>query len=344
MKELYYIGFDVHKRIIAYCIKRADGAIVKEGKLTSKRQTLKDWAATLDHPWSGAMEATMFTGWVYDTLLPYAQELQVANPLMLRAIAASKKKNDALDASKIADALRANLLPACYMGGAQMRELRRELRYRNFLVRMAIDFKNKTAGLLMECGAEYSKKRLHGKKYFAELLGSVADVPESVKEMLRFNRVAFDLLQQCQRRLVRGLRDDPRLAARVALLMTIPGVGEILALTWALEVDDPHRFRSIRRAVSYCGICSALRSSAGKTQRGPLSKQRNKHLQRMLVEAAKLAPRWNPQLAAVHKRELARGNRNRATLAVARKLVSYLLAVDKSGRAFQTGVEQRPAA
>ena len=55
----------------------------------------------------------------------------------------------------------------------------------------------------------------------------------------------------------------------------------------------------------------------------------------MLVEAAKLAPRWNPQLAAVHARELERGNRNRATMAVARKLVAYLLAVDKSGQPFQ---------
>ena len=54
-----------------------------------------------------------------------------------------------------------------------------------------------------------------------------------------------------------------------------------------------------------------------------------------MIEAAKLAPRWNPQLAALHARELERGHRNRATLAVARKLVSYLLAVDKSGQSFQ---------
>ncbi len=65
-----------------------------------------------------------------------------------------------------------------------------------------------------------------------------------------------------------------------------------------------------------------------------ISKQRNKHLQRVLIEAAKLAPRWNPQLHDVHERELTRGSRNRATLAVARKLVAYLRAVDTSGRAF----------
>jgi hypothetical protein len=69
--------------------------------------------------------------------------------------------------------------------------------------------------------------------------------------------------------------------------------------------------------------------------RGPISKQRNKHLQTILIEAAKLAPRYHPQLAAVHERELGRGNRNRATLAVARKMVAYLMAVDRSGKPFE---------
>jgi len=82
-------------------------------------------------------------------------------------------------------------------------------------------------------------------------------------------------------------------------------------------------------------VTSWRRSSADKQQRGPLSKQRNLWLQTTLIEAAKLAPRWNRQLAAVHARELERGHRNRATLAVARKLAAYLLAVDKSGQPFQ---------
>ena len=116
--------------------------------------------------------------------------------------------------------------------------------------------------------------------------------------------------------------------------MSIDGVGEILALTWVVEIGDPLRFKSSRQAVSCCGLCSAQRESAGKELRGPLSKKRNKHLQTILIEAAKLAPRWNPSLADVYERELHKGNRNRATLAVARKLVCYMLAVDRRGTPF----------
>lgn len=103
-----------------------------------------------------------------------------------------------------------------------------------------------------------------------------------------------------------------------------------------LEVGEPSRFPSTKDAVSYCGLCSAYRESAGKVQRLPLSKQRNKHLQTILIEASKLAPHWNPQLADVYDRERLRGaNRNQATLAVARKLVAYLLYVDKTQKPFE---------
>jgi transposase len=253
----------------------------------------------------------------------------------MKAISAGKKKSDRIDARTIADLVRCNLLPACHVAAPRIRELRRLLRYRSLVVSEAVRMKNKMAGLLMETGAEYVKTKLHGKKYFANLLEELEEVPESVIDLLRLSRGALEMFESTQRRLVRELRADAELRERVERLMTIPAVGEITALTWALEVGDPFRFRSAGEAMSYCGLTAALKSSAGKQQRGPISKQRNHWLQTTLIEAAKLAPRWNEQLAALHARELQRGNRNRATLAVARKLVAYLLAVDKSGQAFQ---------
>jgi len=268
-------------------------------------------------------------------LKPFAAELQIGHPAMMKAIGASKKKNDKIDARKTADLLRCNLLPECYVAPAEMRELRRLLRYRNVVVAQAVRIKNKMSGLLMEVGAEYNKRQLHGKKYFTELLGNVEEVPESVKDLLRLSQGALEVFEATQRQLLNRLQKEPQLVERLAVLKSIRGVGEVTALTWALEICDPQRFRSIADAVSYCGLTSALDCSADKQHRGPVSKQRNGHLQTVLIEAAKLAPRWNPRLAAVHDRELERGNRNRATLAVARKLVAYLLAVDKSGQPFR---------
>nr|WP_320009579.1 hypothetical protein [uncultured Desulfobulbus sp.] len=92
MNRWYFIGLDLHKKMIAYCIKTIDGRLIEQGMVASDRTSLKTWAKGLPGPWIGAMEATMFTGWVYDFLAPYAVELKVAHPEMLRAITAAKKK------------------------------------------------------------------------------------------------------------------------------------------------------------------------------------------------------------------------------------------------------------
>jgi transposase len=335
MNITHYIGFDVHKKSISYCVKAADGKILEEGKLRATHQVLRGWAQKRREAWHGAMEATLFSSWIYDVLKPFAAELQMGNPSMMKAIGASKKKNDRLDARKIADLVRCNLLPVCYVAPPEMRDLRRMLRYRNLVVGQAVQMKNRMSGLLMEVGAEYNKQRLHGARYFRELMGQLEEVPESVKELLRLSRGALETFEATQRQLLDRLQKEPLLVKRVKLLRSIGGVGEVTALSWALEICDPRRFPSIGDAVSYCGLTSALDASADKQQRGPISKQRNAHLQSVLIEAAKLAPRWNQPLAELHDRELKRGDRNRATLVVARKLVAYLLAVDKSGKPFE---------
>lgn len=335
MENIYYIGLDVHKKIIAYCIKDISGKTIGQDVVAAERIALRRWLASLPGPWMGALEATLFTGWIYDFLEPHAVELKVAHPEMLKAITAAKKKNDRADAEMIADLLRVNLLPECKIMPKELRELRRVLRYRNMVVHNATRMKNKISGLLMEVGAQYNKQKLHGQRYFDELLDRVEDVPDSVKELLSLSRGSLDLFISVRKKLTKALREQPLIRKRVELLMTIPGVGEITALTWVLEIGDPARFKNSGKAISYCGLCSAQKESAGKEHRGPISKKRNKHLQTVLIEAAKLAPRWNSQLAEHHDKELTKGNRNQATLAVARKLVEYLLAVDRRGTPFE---------
>jgi transposase len=332
---MYYIGLDVHKKTISYCVKDSSGAIHGEGSVPATRFDLDRWMKTLPQPWTAAMEATVFTGWIYDHLQPHAAALKVAHPLMLRAIAAAKKKNDRIDASKICDCLRCDFLPECHMASMAIRERRRTLRYRNLLVRQMVQMKNKISGLLMEAGVNYNKQKLHKAGYFRELLATNPDINEELRSLLRLCRETVVRLQKTESALVRSLERDSLLMDRVERLMTIPAVGPITALTWALEVGDAKRFSSIKKAISYCGLCGAEKSSGTTVQRTPLSKQRNKHLQTTLIEAAKMAPRNSPELAMLYDREKQKGNANRATLAVARKLVAYLMAVDRGQRNFQ---------
>jgi len=269
---MYYIGLDVHKKTISYCVKDAAGRVHQQGKIGSTRCELDAWIRIMPQPRTIAMEATIFTGWIYDHLLPRADVVKIAHPLMLRAIAAAKKKNDKIDAGKIADCLRCDFLPECHMASTEIRD--------------------------------------------------------------RISRENIERCQKTEYALVSSLERDPLLKERIRRLRTVPGVGPITALNWALEMGDISRFRSIKEAVSYCGLCGDEHSSADKVMRMPLSRQRNKHIQHVLIEAAKLAPRQSAELALFHQKALEKGNRNRATLAVARKMVAWLLAVDRESREF----------
>src|SRR5260370_27731391 len=140
---MYYIGLDVHKRTISYCVKDAAGHVHSEGKIGSMRRELDAWIRTLPQPRMIAMEATICTAWIYDHLLRHAENVKVAHPLMLRAIAAAKKKNDRIDAGKLADCLRCHFLPECHMMSAEFRDRRRTLRYRHLLVRQMVQMKNR---------------------------------------------------------------------------------------------------------------------------------------------------------------------------------------------------------
>jgi hypothetical protein len=88
---MYYIGLDVRKQKISYCVKAGGGKVFAEGWVPATRFDLDRWRKTLPQPWSAALEATMFSGWIYDQLRPHAAELKVAHPLMLRAIAAASE-------------------------------------------------------------------------------------------------------------------------------------------------------------------------------------------------------------------------------------------------------------
>src|SRR5437764_1640427 len=179
--------------------------------------------------------------------------------------------------------------------------------------------KNRVSGLLLETGVSHNKQRLHKVKYFRELLATNKEVDETVRPLLKLSRETIVRLQKTEYALVSSLERDPMLAERIKNLRTVPGVGPITALTWALEIGDVTRFRSVKQAISYCGLCGEEKSSAEITKRTPLSKQRNKHIQSVLVEAAKLAPRQHPELALVYEKAKQKGNANRTTLAVVRK-------------------------
>src|SRR3984957_13851255 len=242
-----YVGLDVHKKTISYCVRQADGTIAQEGEIAANRAALTRLLQAVPEPWAAGLEASMCSAWIYDHIRAQRGSVKVAHSMMLKAIAAGKRKNDRVDARKIADLLRCDYFPECHMAAPEIRDRRRVLRFRNLLVHQAVRMKNKVSGLLMETGIEDNKGRLHSKKYFSQMLEEKrGQMPESLPELLQLSRTTIETLTRMDRQLLKALEHDPLLAARVERLMTIPAVGTIVALTWALEIGDIRRFASLK--------------------------------------------------------------------------------------------------
>ena len=157
----------------------------------------------------------------------------------------------------------------------------------------------------METGVSYNKLRLHKMGYFAELMSTNEEISESIRPLLRLCREHIDAgdqrLDTCADqfagtgsaagRAAEAVEDDPRSRSDHRSDLGAGG-GRLLPAS-----------TSIKQAISYCGLCSAEKSSADKVMRTPISKQRNKHIQQVLVEAAKLAPRYSHELALLREKE-----------------------------------------
>jgi transposase len=134
--------------MIAYCVRTADGRIVREGEIEATRAPLQAFGESLGGNCAVGLEATICSHWIYNFLKPYSRQILMAQPAKLKALQPAKNKNDELDTRILADLLLCNLFPECYVLPVELERLRRQLRYRALMVREQTLFKNKTAGLL----------------------------------------------------------------------------------------------------------------------------------------------------------------------------------------------------
>jgi transposase len=114
------------------------------------------------------------------------------------------------------------------------------LRYRNLVVKQMVQMKNRVSGLLLETGVTYNKRQLHKVGYFGEMLSTNAEIGEAVRPLLNLSRRMIRRSSKLEYDLVSSLERDPLLRERLRRLRTVPGVGSITALTWALEIGELH--------------------------------------------------------------------------------------------------------
>jgi transposase len=225
----------------------------------------------------------------YELAKDLVEEIILAHPLKVKAIASAKIKTDAIDSRTLAQLLMADLIPQAHLRKAENRVKQRIIRHRTFLVVMRTRVKNRIhdlvdSQLLSKEMLRSKPKRLfskEGMRWLNSLEWAKAEDRKTVESDLRlvgYLNEEISASNKMVEKLYMGDRD-------AQLLSTIPGIGTTLAMLISTEIDGVGRFSSPSKLCSYAGLVPSTHSSGGKTYHGKITLEGNRWLRWALVEA-----------------------------------------------------------
>ena len=316
-----YVGIDWAYRRAAWCAMSGGGTIAAEGFTPADEDGLARLVLELGAEVKACVEMMSGAVWVRDRLRSAGWQVEVADARRVRAIAPLACKTDRVDARVLAELCRRDLVPALWIPSLEERELRERLRRRAHLVRLRSSALNRVYGLGTQWGLRLSADRLR-RRDGSELLAR-SGIPAVWRRSIEEALAVVDLFDQRIAPLEKELAPIARASRDVQLLATIPGVGDLLALTIAAEIGDISRFPSPRKLIGYAGMAPGVNQSGDRTKTGlPLSKAGSKTLRWAAVEAAQHAWRDSNPWHQLYTDLSNRSGSNDAKSAVARKILT----------------------
>jgi transposase len=342
----HFAGLDVSVNETSICIVDDAGRIVREVKVASEPDAL---LAVLTDPAYRfkriGLEAGPLSQWLYSAFAEAHLPVICVETRHMRAVLKAQiNKTDRNDARGIAQMMRAGLYRPVHVKTLRSQKLRMLLTHRKLLQSKAIAIENDLRGTLRNFGL---KVGIVGKLKFEarirELVESHPDLAVLVEPLLVVRRVLREQTAVLHRRLLAIVKDDE--ACR--RLMTIPGVGPVVALTYRATVDVPARFRNSRAVGAVLGLTPCKYQSGESERTGAISKCGDEMMRVMLYEAAQIllmrSTKWS-WLKAWAMQVARRRGMKKAIVALARRLAVIMHRIWVDGTEFCWTREEAAAA
>lgn len=337
---MHYVGLDLHKKYVTGCVLDSQGVVVAaERRLPPALETVLGWLAPLEQPVGVALEATLYWAWLHDRLTAAGYQVVVAHPQQVKLICHARCKTDAVDARKLADLLRTDLLPAIWIPDAETRARRTLLRGRAWMVRTRSRVKARIQAYLAAENERVPVSDLFGRGGRAWL--QTVALPREVREQVDRLLALVDELDGQIAAQDRTVRELARVTPAAELLQTIPGIGPFGALLLLAEIGTIARFGSSHELAAYAGLVPSTRSSGGKTAHGPVGPAGSAWLKWLFVEAVQHLKRQPGPVRQHYERLLRAKGKQKASVAAARKLCCYVYWMMKEGRSYEEWLRQR---
>ena len=332
-----YIGIDFHKKYSIASAVDEQGTLVKESRIDGNTADgFKLFIQSFNEPCKVVLEACWNWGYLFDILegISGIEEIVLAHPYKTRIIAEAQIKTDTIDARKLAQLLRVNLIPMAHIPNKQVREKKNILRQRQYWVRLRTQIRNRVHSLIdRQHDLEMPQVTdLFGKKGIAAL--KAARLPEADRQLLEQD---LDVLAM----LADQIRNDEKTlvtesTAAIKLLESIPGIGAILSQVIDTEIDDIGRFPTSSKLSAYAGLVPTTYASGGKEYHGQLLPMCNKWLRWAFVEGAWVAVGCSSYFGALYRYYKSHGkSSNKAIIIVARRMCQIVWRVLKEQKPYE---------
>lgn len=328
-----YAGIDLHSNNNVIVVQDEEDKVVGRVRLANDLATVLDWLARYREDLAGVVvESTYNWYWLVDGLVAHGYRVHLANTAAIRPYEGLKYRDDASDARWLAKLLRLGELPEGYICPRGERGIRDLLRKRSQLVRQA------TMNIL-SIQSQFSRSR--GEVISANRVkqltregvdGAFEDV--NVARAVKSNVAVLNCLREEIDLVEQAVHGQVKLRKSYKRLVTVPGIGKILALTIMLETSDIGRFRTVSQYVSYGRLVGSWHGSNGKRKGSGNTKNGNAFLCWAFIEAANFAIRYDATIRRYYQRKQARTKRVVALKAVAHKLARACYHMIKEDKGF----------
>src|ERR1700737_2052022 len=277
------------------------------------------------------MESTGNCEWFVEMAMNLGHEMWIGDAAKIRAGETRAQKHDRRDAELILKLLLEGRFPRIWTPSGQQKDLRQLLIHRHKLVRIRAQVKTELQHLAMNQGV--TKKRKLWSKSGEKVLRELPLKPWASRRREDLFTIR-GMLDERIAPLDQAVEESAMQNEKARLLMTQPGVGPITAMAFVLTMGDVHRFPRGKQVASYLGLIPREYSSAGKQRFGSISKQGNRFMRMLLVEAAQGAVRCDPGFRNEYLHRCHSKAKGVAKVAAARKLAIRLYWMLRTNRGY----------
>lgn len=330
---MYYIGLDVHSKQSTFCVLDDNGkrirTFTRKGHWRGVIEALNQY-----QPFAICFEASLGYEPLYRSLLKIAKRVEVAHPGKIRLIFRSKRKNDRIDAEKLAKLLYLGEVPAVYVPRTEVMGWRRMICFRENTVRKRTQLKNQLRALLRSLGIEAVRSLWSraGIRWLQDL-----ELPPGYDMQRNYLLSQYLMVVQQLKEVEKRLNAQGRRHPMVKLLQTIPGVGPRTAEAVVAWIDEIRRFRRGKALACYFGLVPRQDASGGKNRLGHITKDGPALVRRLLTEANWQGVRRSPTIRRKYE-QYQQGKQERrkiALVATANYLVRVMHQMLQTGTVWQ---------